>query len=165
MFSRLASRRYRLTPAPVIGTTVLSLVLGVLAGPLGALGGVVSGLLAVLFGPVAGILIAHLVAVLLLGRPTGVDLLLVELGVAPLLATPLVDRPTTRDAVLVGCSSIALAAVIILADTSTASLWLVASTLAGCVAMTGYALHRYELVVLDLVPADATDAPLMRGGT
>lgn len=149
------SRSHRLTPALGVGMVSVCVALTAFAGLLGLAAGVATVLVTVGLGPIAGIVIGHLVAVALLGTPTTAELVLFELSIIPLLATPLVERPSSRSALIVGSSVLGLMAIAVIAYTSVDSLWVLALGLVGGLAAIGYGLHRYELVVLGLVPDEA----------
>lgn len=146
--SRLYGRP--LIPLALAGTT-LPLAFALLAGPAGAVAGLAAVALAVPFGAGVAILVAHLLAVLLVGAVGVVDVVVFETAMAPLLAAPLASALDVRDAVAAWLAAIAFGGVVVAVSVTTTDLWLVATTLVVVTASAAYLVHRIELVTLELV--------------
>ncbi|UTF54834.1 hypothetical protein [Natronosalvus rutilus] len=144
-----------------IALAIITVAMGVVAGPLGAIGGGVTAAGWYLLGTPYAIAIAHVALVVLF--PSGLSLLsigLLEAGVLTLvLAAATGERYPLRFAVtaLVGVITLGgLTAVLV----HTQPLWLAALGLVVAAGVLAYGLHRVELVQLGLVTdsvAEPTD--------
>ncbi|ADB60099.1 hypothetical protein Htur_1208 [Haloterrigena turkmenica DSM 5511] len=139
---------------------VLTAALALLAGPTGAVAGFATALTWYGLGTPYALAAGHVV--LAAAFPDGIGLetfLLVELAfVAVLLAAVVRTSTALRDAAVVLASAIAFVGTgWIVADSR--SVWTAAGTLLLVVALAAYALHRYELVSLGLVPDAVETAP------
>ncbi|WP_126663192.1 hypothetical protein [Haloterrigena salifodinae] len=147
-------------PRSTIGAlAVLTAALALLAGPIGAVAGLATALTWYGLGTPYALAAGHVVLAAAFTEGIGLEtFLLVELAFVAVLLAAVVRTPTVlRDAVVVLASAIAfVGAGWIVADSR--SIWIAAGTLPLLVALAAYALHRYELVSLGLVP-DAVDTP------
>ncbi|GAA0220570.1 hypothetical protein [Halobaculum roseum] len=145
---------------PALAAATLAGAFGLIAGPIAAPAGLAVAAVAASVGPGAAILAAHVAAVVVFGAGgvgTGIDpitLLAFETALAPLIAMPIAGRASLTDAAVAWLVAVGLAAVVVIAASSTDGLWPVAATLLAAAALGSYGLHRFELVTLGLV-ADA----------
>ncbi|WP_137286108.1 hypothetical protein [Halorussus salinisoli] len=119
-----------------------------------AAGGLVLGTWA-LAGPVYAFAFGQILFAALAPSPSGVEVGVAQVGLFGLLAVP-VGRDAARETV--GGFVVASAGLVGLGagvHDATGELWPAALAVAGAVAVVSYALHRYELVVLDLMEAEA----------
>ncbi|NEU58118.1 hypothetical protein [Halorussus sp. MSC15.2] len=121
--------------------------------------GIAAGALVVgtwaLAGPVYAFAFGQILFAAFAPAPTGVELAVAQAGLFGLLAVPV-----NRDAPLrtVGAFVVASAGLVGVGAgvrDATGELWPAALAVGAAVALVAYGLHRYELVVLDLVEADA----------
>ncbi|WP_339104250.1 hypothetical protein [Haloterrigena salinisoli] len=146
------SRRERRWP-PLVALAVLTAALAILAGPTGAVAGLATALTWYGLGTPYALAAGHVV--LAAAFPEGIDpatFLVIELAfVAVLLATVVRSATALRDVAVALASATAFVGTgWIVAESQ--PLWIAAGTLLVLVALAAYALHRYELVRLGLVP-------------
>ena len=143
----------------LVALAVLTGALTVLAGPTGAVAGLATALTWYVLGTPYALAAGHVV--LAAAFPDGIDaatFLLVELAfVAVLLAAVVRSKTAVGDALAVLATAAAFVGIGWLVA-GAQPLWIAAGTLLIAVALAAYALHRYELVRLGLVPEIDSDA-------
>ena len=154
-----ATRTERRRPT-MVALAILTAALAILAGPTGAVAGLATALTWYGLGTPYALAAGHVV--LAAAFPDGIDpgtFLLVELAfVAVLLAAVVRTATALRDIVVVLVSATAFVGTgWLVADAQ--SIWIAAGSLLLVVAFAAYALHRYELVSLGLVPDAVETAP------
>ncbi|WP_435065500.1 hypothetical protein [Halobaculum sp. EA56] len=145
----------RTTLPTVAAAVTVPLAFGRLATPLAAVVGLFAVVTAVVFGPAVGILVTHVLAAAVVSELSALDLVWLEVGLAPLLAAPLAGRAHGRDAVIAWLTAIGAGGVVTLVATGTDDLWVIALAVITVGALGVYGVHRVELVVLRLVAEES----------
>lgn len=127
-----------------IGTTNASVAAGALALATWALA-----------GPVYAFAFGQILFAALAPDPSNLEFAVAQAGLFGLLAVPAGRDAPVRTVGAFAVASAGLVGVGAGVRDATGELWPAALAVGGAVALVAYGLHRYELVVLDLVEADA----------